>query len=262
VWVEVTRLELMIRRRATIGYSLGMAIYTFVIVALYPQFEHLAGANSFVKNDPTVSALMGISGSFDTPNGWLDGNIYDNFLPLVMLLLTVGYGASAIAGRDEEKTLALVASLPVARGRIVLQTIAAMLGQAVALVAAVAVIVLAGRAFGLSVPVGRLVEASIALLALGIDFGLIALAVGAATGNRGVALGVGAAIAAASYLVSSLAPVVAWIRPVRFVSLFYWAVGNGELTHGLSTSAILVLVLVGVLLVGASIEAFDRLDLH
>ena len=55
--------------------------------------------------------------------------------------------------------------------------------------------------------------ASLALLALGIDLGLIALALGAATRSRGTAIGITTALAAASYLLSSLAPVVHWLRP-------------------------------------------------
>jgi hypothetical protein len=42
-----------------------------------------------------------------------------------MLLLTVGYGASSIAGRDQDGELALVVALPLARGAILLQKVAA-----------------------------------------------------------------------------------------------------------------------------------------
>jgi len=97
---------------------------------------------------------------------------------------------------------------------------------------------------------------------LGIDFGLLAILVGSRTGSRGVALGVTSAIAAASYLFSSLAPVVAWIRPARYASLFYWSVGNSQLTAGLTLGSAGVLALVGTALIGASIWAFNRLDLH
>ena len=69
-------------------------------------------------------------------------------------------------------------------------------------------------------------------------------------------------MAAASYLISSLAPVVSWIRPARFASLFFWAVGDNQLTSGLGLDALGVLVGVGLVLVGVSVAAFDRLDLH
>jgi len=76
------------------------------------------------------------------------------------------------------------------------------------------------------------------------------------------ALGVTSAVAAASYLVSSLAPVTQWIHPLRVASLFYWSVGNDQLERGLSMGSAAVLTGVGVMLTVAAALAFDRLDVH
>ncbi|MGO4343758.1 hypothetical protein, partial [Pedococcus sp. 2YAF34] len=83
-----------------------------------------------------------------------------------------------------------------------------------------------------------------------------------ASGSRGLALGLTSAIAAASYLVSSLAPVVGWIRSIRGVSLFYWAVGDDQLSSGPSTGALAVLVLTGVALALAAAILIKRLDIR
>ena len=61
---------------------------------------------------------------------------------------------------------------------------------------------------------------------------------------------------------SSLAPAVAWIRPVRFASLFYWSVGNNQLTSGLTAGELVVLLGTAVVLIGVATAAFERLDLH
>ena len=60
---------------------------------------------------------------------------------------------------------------------------------------------------------------------------------GAATGSRGTAIGIASALAALCYLISSLAPVVDWIKPLRFASLFYWAVANRQLRFRPTTLA-------------------------
>ena len=99
-------------------------------------------------------------------------------------------------------------------------------------------------------------------LLLGVDLGALALLVGAWTGSRTTALGVASALAAAAYLISSLAPVAHWIRPLRFVSLFYWAVGNGQLVSGLSAADAAVLVLTALVLLGAAAVGFERLDVR
>ncbi len=259
---ELLRIDLVARRRAVAGYALGMAVYALIIVAIYPEFEHSTSLNDITKNTPALAALFGAIGSLTSPSGWLNVNLYANVFPLLVLLVTVGYGASCLAGQDEDGTLGLIATLPIRRRRIVAQKALAMVGQATVVVVVVAACVAIGRIFHVTVSPNHLIGASAGVLLLGIDLGLVALAVGAASGSRGVAIGVATAVAAASYLVSSLAPVVNWIRPVRFLSLFYWSVGNNQLTAGLSVGEVAVLVIVGVVLGGLAMAAFDRLDLH
>lgn len=260
--IGITRLDLLLRRRGTIGYALGMALYTFVVVALYPQFKDDAGLDRFTEGNSTIAALFGAIGSLTSPIGWLNANIYSNFLPLVVLLLGIGYGASAIAGQDEDGTLGLIVTMPVSRRQILAQKTVALVLLAVPTVAATLLVVLAGRAFELSVPFGALVGTSIGTVLLGIDFGVLALFVGALSGSRSIALGVTSAIAAASYLISSLAPVTHWVSPLRFGSLFFWAIGDGQLRNGLSLTSVLVLVAFAIVGFAAAATAFERQDVH
>ncbi len=259
---DLVSLDLSLRRRSLAAYIVGMAAYTFVIVALYPQFRNTTSLNNLTKGGSTAAALFGLTGSLTSPSGWLNANIYENFLPLIMLLLTVGYGAAAIAGQDEDGTLALLAVLPQRRSALLLQKAAALAVQAFALAAAVGLLTLSGRSFQLAVPTDHIISASVAVFLFGLDFGLVALAIGAATGHRGFTLGVTTALAAASYLLSSLAPVVHWIRPARYFSLLYWSIGNDQLAEGVSGAEFLVLICFGACALGASILAFRKLDLH
>ncbi len=260
--LDVFRLDVRMRRRLLIVYALGMALYALIIVVLYPTFEHSTGLDDLTRNSPTMAALFGATGSITSPSGWLEVNLYANFFPLVVLLATIGYGASCLAGQDEDGTLAVVTTLPIRRRRITTEKSLAMAVQAVVIVTVSTACIAVGYAFDLSVGVAGMVGASIGVLLLGIDLGLVALVVGAVTGRRGVALGAAGALGAISYLVSSLAPVVRWIRPLRFASLFYWSVGNRQLTTGISPTEVAVLVGSAFVLVAAAVVAFDRLDLH
>jgi beta-exotoxin I transport system permease protein len=259
---EVALLDLRLRRRAIIGYTLGLAVYALVIVILYPQFKDTTSLNSITEHGSTLAALFGATGSLTSPTGWLNANLYANFVPLIVLLVTIGYGASSIAGQDEAGTLSLVTILPVSRRDVVLQKAATLVGQAIAIALATMLCVLVGRSFDLSISIGHLAGVTIGVTLLGIDFGLAAVALGAWSGTRGLALGVTSTIAAASYLISSLAPVVGWIRPAKYASLFYWAVGDDQLANGLGAGAAVVLVLAGAALLAGAVLAFERLDLH
>jgi beta-exotoxin I transport system permease protein len=259
---ELARLDVVLRRRSLFGYTAGMALYTLVIVALYPSFKDSTSLDKLVTNDATLSALFGITGSLSSPAGWLSGNIYANFMPLVMLLLTIGYGASSLAGQNEDGTLCLLAVLPVRRTTIVLQKAAAMVFQAVLLAAVVAAFVFVGRLFDVDLAAGRVVGISATSVLVGLDFGLVTLAVGARTGRRGTALGVGTSLASASYLVGSLAPVVSWLHPARYASLFYWSVGNEQISRGADAGSYVVLIAVALVAVWAAAAAFGRLDVR
>jgi ABC-2 type transport system permease protein len=100
------------------------------------------------------------------------------------------------------------------------------------------------------------------VLLLGLDLGLIALALGATTGSRGTAMGISSALAALSYLISSLAPVVHWIHPLRYMSVFYWAVGNQQLTTGAGPGSLAVLLGVAIAATISANLAFRRLDIR
>jgi ABC-2 type transport system permease protein len=259
---HIAWLDLSNRRRSLIGYCLGMAVYTLVVVAMYPAFKTSSSLDKLIASDSTAAALFGISGSISTSSGWLNGNIYANFFPLVLLLLTIGYGAACLAGQDEDGTLGLLAVLPVRRAVIVANKAIAMAAQAAALAATVAVLVIIGRSFQLSTTAANVVSVSAATFLMGLDFGLVTMAAGALAGRRGTAIGAGTALAAASYLISSLAPVASWIRPARYVSLFYWSAGNSQISHGVSAGDYAVLIAVGACALAAAMLAFRRLDIH
>ena len=257
---DITRLELRLRRRSAIGYAAGIALYTLVVVALYPSFKNSTSLNRL--SGSTAAALFGVTGQLTSPGGWLNANIYGNFFPLVMLLLTIGYGGACLAGQDEDGTLALVAALPFRRRAIVFQKVSAMAVQALLLAAAVTVCVLTGRGFQLVVSPGNAVAISVATALMGLDFGLVTMAVGAVTTRRGTALGIGAGLAAASYLLSALASTISGIGPGRYLSLFYWSVGNDQISRGVSAGDFTVLTAVGLAALYAAAAAFHRADLN
>ena len=152
-------------------------------------------------------------------------------------------------------------ALPIRRRAIVLQKAGAMAVQALLLAVAVAVCVVIGRGFQLSISPADTVAVSGALVLMGVDFGLITMAVGAATGRRGTALGAGAGLAAASYLVSSLASAISGIRPARYLSLLYWSAGNDQISRGVSAVDFAVLLAVGLAALVAAVVVFRRADL-
>src|SRR5436309_6788720 len=67
------------------GYCLGMAVYALVVVAMYPAFKTSTSLDKLIASDSTAAALLGVTGRISSSGGWLNGNIYANFFPLIML---------------------------------------------------------------------------------------------------------------------------------------------------------------------------------
>ena len=257
---EATALDLLTRRRATLGYAIGVAVYTLAVVALYPAFKDATDLDQMLNDQPGLSAVFGISGSLTTPDGWLSGNLYANFLPLILLFVTIGHGAATLAGEEDRGRLDLVLALPLSRRTIVVQKSAAMSLTAAVVAAATYIAALAGRVVDVDVPVTNLASTTLGVMLMALAFGFLALAIGGGTGQRGLAIGVASAIAAVSYLVSSLGPIVDWLGPWRRLSLFYWSVGNGQLTTGLGWIGALVLVTAAAAALVGAIVTFERHD--
>jgi ABC-2 type transport system permease protein len=259
---EITRLDLRLRRRSLWGYAVGFGAYAVLIVAIYPAFRSDTSLDSLLEGNPTMAALFGISGSLTSPPGWMNANLYANVVPLFALLLTIGYGAAAVAGQNEDERLGLLAALPVSRSSLLGQKLVALavLSTPVALVTLAAALL--GRRYELQLGAAGLVGVTAGVVLLAFDFGALALAVGCLTGSRGVALGVTSAVAAAAYVISSLAVAVDWVHRIRNASPIYWAVGQNQLQVGLAMSSLVALIITGAALGAAAWWSFRRLDLR
>lgn len=259
---DVLRLDLRLRRRMVLGTALGTAAYLLLVVTVYPSFRTDTTFNDLVASNPAAAAAFGISGSITSPAGWLGANMYANFGPLLALLLTVGYGAAAVAGQDSDGLLGLVATEPLTRARILAEKLLTLLVLAAVVPLISYAVCLAGPHFELTPDWGALAGVTVSLSLLAFDVGAVALLVGTWTGSRGAALGAASGMAGAAYLVSSLAAVNATIHGVRWLSPFFWAVGNDQLSAGVSAAELAALVGLGAVLVAASAVAFRRRDLH
>lgn len=260
--VDVALLDLRLRRRSVLAYGIGLAAYTLLIVALYPSFKHDAAINELTESNPTLSALFGATGSLTTPAGWMNANLYANFLPLFALLMTIGYGAAAIAGQDEDGTLGGLASLPLTRGQLVAQKVLALAALSLPVPVVSLAATLVGKSFDVDLPLSALLQTTLLAAGMAFDLGLIALAIGAWTGNRSTALGVTVAIAAAAYVVSSLAPVVSWMHGLRHTSPIYWSVGANQIHDGATILGAGLLLMLGALAAALAYVGLRRLDIH
>ncbi|WP_421119656.1 ABC transporter permease subunit [Aquihabitans daechungensis] len=249
------------QRRALLGWSVGAATTVLLELALYPTVRDSDMSGLLDSYPETVKKLFGLT-DLSTGTGYVRAELVSLVLPMLLVIPAILWGSDAIAGEEDRRTIDLLLANPVSRRRIVLDKVLCLLGGVVGVGAAVLAALLLGNAlFSVGVAADRMLSAVVMTAALGIVFGLVALAAGAATGRRGFARGVAATLAVGAYLLSSLAPLAGWLEPWQGLSPWYHALGIDPLRTGLPAVHLAVLALLAGAAVAIGAITFDRRDI-
>lgn len=263
---NVTLKTLRDRRRSLIWWVVGVFGYMLGIGAFYPivaanrgQFEALLEAYP-----EELLAVMGVAEEetlFD-PVGFMQAEALGWIVPLVFAIYGAVQGARAVAGEEEDGTIDLVMATRVSRSGLVWHKLMALVLAEMVLGAALFVsIALGGLLFDFEIPLGNIAAAALMAVLLGVFFGSLALAVGAATGLRGLSVGVVSFVAAGTYLLNSVGGLVEGMKALRPVSPFYYYGSSNPLRNGLDVQHGLVLAGLAVLLLGIALLAVRSRDL-
>jgi ABC-2 type transport system permease protein len=251
------------QRRPLAWWSLGVVGSILLYAAFWPSIRDNASQfQGYLEKLPDAVRNMLGTNDFTTPTGYVASEVFAFVQPVLLLVYAIGAGARAIAGEEEDGTLDLLLSTPIRRHQVLHDALLAMLACCLWLEALVWLsVAVFGAAFGLRVPLGNLAAAVLDLWGLGVAFGAIALAVGAATGSRRTALGASAGLALLTYVVNALAPTVRSLAPLRFLSPFHYSAGHTPLERGLTWSDPLVLLGIAIAASVVATLAFERRDL-
>ncbi len=259
---SLLRVSLWTQRRTVIAWGIGLVGVVVLYAAFYPSIRD-SSADLTAYLDKLPDAVKTVIGSdYTTPAGYLRAEVFSLLGPILLLVYAIGAGGKAIAGEEEARSLDLLLSTPLSRARVLGDKALALLVTLVILAVLVLVAVLAvGPPFGLSVPFTRLAAACVMFLLIGVLFGALALAVGAATGRRSYATAVAAGVAVVAYVLNALAPSVSGLSWARPLSPFRWYFEPDPLVAGLRSTNALVLLAVSAVCAVVAFWAFDRRDL-
>lgn len=252
-------------RRALAWWSLGLAALVALMVSVYPTVRSNPDLNRMVQDYPkALKSFIAFGGRVDyvSAAGYLGSELFAFMVPLLLLVASIGAGARALAGEEEQGTLELLLANPVSRRRLVLEKLAALVAEIglLALVLWLALLI-GAHAAGMHVTGAHLAAATLSAGLLAVAFGTIALSAGACLGRRGIAIGVAAGGAVAASLVNSLATLVHFLEPVRAASPFYHYVASDPLRSGLGAGHVAFLVALTVVAAAAGLAGFERRDI-
>ena len=262
---SVVRKTLRDVRRGFTWWSAGLVGLVGLIVAAWPTVRDNPALKRLHETFPKeLQAFVSFGGEFDysTPAGYLGSELFSFMVPLLLLVAAIGAGGGALAGEEERGTLDLLLANPISRVRLALEKFAALAVEVTGLAAVLLVALVVGsHAAGMRIALAHLAAATAGALLLALAYGAVAFALGAATGRRGLAIGVSAAAAVAAYLVNTLAPLVNAIGHLRRASPFYHYSAGDPLRHGLEAGSVLFLFAVVIVASAIAVVAFDRRSL-
>jgi beta-exotoxin I transport system permease protein len=261
---EFLRQGLRDHGRALLGWCAGAAAYVVFLCAIFPSIGSSPDIEEVVQNLPeAVKSFFGLGAvNLTSGSGFVDTELFSIVLPLLAIALGIGSGARILAGEEESGRLELLLAYPLRRRSATLAKGAAV-GVELLVLALVMLVALAaaGLVFGLDLPFGRLVGGVVGVGLLGLLHGWLALAVGAALPNRGLAIGMSAAFAGVGYLVAGLFSLAAWLEPFRFLSSFWW-VGQTPLSSGVTWGHLAVVASASLALLCTASLLFERRDVE
>jgi ABC-2 type transport system permease protein len=259
VSVPIAKMALRLRLPGAVSAGIGLIAVMTAVGALFPAVGHTIGT---LNVPSSVSNLLG-GADYGTITGWFRSEIAAIYGPLVIGALAITGASATTAGEEEDRILGLVLAHPVRRPRLVA-------GKAAA-IGAVVVVVALGTWIGLIVGVavggggislGHMTALAVQLAFFGFATGAVAIALGAGTGRRSLATGVGAAVGILGWLINSFAPLVSGLHWLKYLSPFYYYAGHDPLTQGVDITGVIVLAVLSLVLTGLGMLGIERRDLR
>lgn len=250
------------QRRSLIGWGIGVAALILIEGALWPSVRDMPNIEEFLASYPeAMKEAFGLD-AMTTGSGFLNAELYTLVLPLLFLVFGISRGSRLLAGEEEAGTLEVLLVTPASTTRILLEK-AAGLSLAMLLLGGVAGLstLLASALFSMGISVSSVAVGSVAMVLLGLEYGWLALAVGAVTGRRSMAIGVPVVAAVAAYVLYIGGLMVDSLRAWMPWSPFHQALADGPLASGLPIR-FAWLALGAVVLVALAAPVFARRDIR
>lgn len=107
-------------RGQLIGWSIGLSLYSVLMVSMYSSIHEIEGLAEMLESYPQeLLAFFGNLTAITTAQGYMDV-YYFSYMTVIIGIFVVSAGASLIVGDEEKGTLDLILSQPVSRTRLFL----------------------------------------------------------------------------------------------------------------------------------------------
>jgi ABC-2 type transport system permease protein len=257
---DVFRKTFRDQRRALVGWGAATAVLVLLMAALWPSVRDMFDDDLLAGYPEAMARLFNLE-AMGTGAGFLNAELFSIILPGMFIAYGIGRGARLVAGEEQDGTLEMIVVSRVTRTSILLHKAAGLaVGIAALGIVLFASVVLASAVAGMGISLTHAAVGAFAMVLIGIQHGLLTLAVGAATGRRGPAITVAGSAAALAYLLHVIGALVDAVAPWQPLSPFTQAISAGPVSATLPLGFVW-LALAAVVFVAAALPLFDRRDI-
>ncbi|MDH3307387.1 MAG: ABC transporter permease [Acidimicrobiia bacterium] len=246
------------RWKGTAVAAVSLALLLLMAMAVYRDID----LDVYAGLPEVFRTLMGVPESADVASLGI-GVLYGFYGAVTLAALALSMGAASMAGEERDGTIGLLLGNPKSRTEVLVSKAISMVlltaGGAIVLWASAIVV---SSVLGVSIT-GLLVGPYVIhMYANALVYGFMAMAIGAWTGNRGLASGVPAAVMAISYIAVGILPLIeGWTNAAKVFPWYYFD-GSNPMINGISWGHLAVLG-AGIAVFGAaSVFGVNRRDLR
>lgn len=244
------------KRIFLLGWAVGLLLLSYSVTILFPTFNDTM-LEGLTKDLP--AAMQGFVGQLDNLkqiDTYLATQVFEVNLPIFLSVMAILLAVGMSIGEEDKGQLRTLISLPLSRRKIVAGKWLVLVGiSLVATVANAAGIYLALWQIGETADPMTMFYMSLMTWLLTVALATVIFAVGVATGSRAATLVVGVVLVAGSYLLTTFAQGVEWLKAYEGLSLFHYfpatdiAQGNVEVSNFLVYGGLIVAALVAAMII-------------
>lgn len=252
------------KRSFIIGWSLGLAFTGYLMTVIFPAFHQDMGLDQLIKSLPP--ALQGLVGNLDNlkeMSTYLGSQLFDIRMPIFVSILAILLSVGLTVSEEEKGQLRTLVALPLSRTRIFFSK-----WSVVVLISFIATIMtLVGIEIGLatirtSLDPLVLVRLGGMMWLLTVALATIIFGVGLASGKRGLTTTLGVLITVGSFLLTTFATSVDWLKSYEKFSILHYFPAPDIAKGTIDSTNIIVYVTIIIVFLIIGLLFFRRRDLR
>lgn len=211
------------KRFFILGWSVGLAFLGFAMISFFPSFDGGQIDELLKSLPPALEGLVGNLADWRELPGYIGSQIFDIRLPIFISILSILLAISLTVSEEDKGQLRTLIALPISRRKIIAGKWLAIV--LLCLVASIAPIIgVEVGLLGIHHTIDQMVLVRLGLFTwlLVTSLATLIFGIGLATGSRALTTGLGIILTIGSFLLSTFANAVSWLKDYEWLSLFHY----------------------------------------